>query len=95
MNEVTHRDPPGTSVECRSCKALIVWTVTENGKKMPCDVEAKRDGKFFLFRRPDKIEALSVRSDHPSAEKARLRNQRTHHSHFSTCPNADQHRSRR
>lgn len=87
--------PPGTAVECKSCGALIVWTVTTKGKAMPCDVSGSVHGKFFLFRRADKIEAIHINADHPSAEVARQRGQQPHQSHFATCPHADQHRTRR
>lgn len=89
------KDPPGTPSECRSCKAAIVWVVTERGRPMPCDLEPADDGRFFLFRRDDRIEAISINSDHASAVKARAANQRTHHSHFSTCPQRDEHRKPR
>jgi hypothetical protein len=80
------KKPPGTASECRNCQAPIVWTRTEKGKAMPCDVAPSSDGTFFLFRRPDNIEAVYVHSDSDTARKARQRDQNTHHSHFKTCP---------
>lgn len=91
------REPAGTATECRSCKALIVWTKTEKGKLMPCDVGPSEDGKFHLFRRGGPggyIEAISVSSHHASVAVALERNQKRHNSHFSTCPYADSHRKR-
>jgi len=79
------KDPPGTAKECRSCKALIVWCKTQKGKSMPCDVSPADDGTFFLFRRADHIEAIHLKSSHPSAEAARARGDKTYTSHFSTC----------
>lgn len=87
------KDPPGTASECRSCKALIVWCLTEKGKRMPCDVSPKTDGTFFLFKRDDHI--LAVHHQAASAHLARQRGDKKYSSHFSTCPNAAQHRSER
>lgn len=89
------RDAPGTACECRSCRALIVWTRTERGKTMPCDVAPSEDGQFFLFRRATFVEAVHINSVSKSAQVAHERKQGRHHSHFSTCPNADQHRRAR
>lgn len=86
------KDPPGTAKECRSCKALVVWTKTERGKPMPCDVAPSKDGSFYLFRKSDRIDAVHVRSSDPRAARAMDRGQNKHESHFSTCPNAAQHR---
>lgn len=33
---------------CRSCGARVVWTVTENGKRMPVDEAPSADGRFVL-----------------------------------------------
>lgn len=87
-----YRNLPGTAAECRSCKSLIVWTRTSSGKLMPCDVSPTEDGTFYLFRKPDAIEAVHVGSQDPRAAKAKARGDKTYTSHFSTCPNADAHR---
>ena len=38
--------------ECRSCHAAIVWVRTENGKMMPCNIDAKvikdPDGRVWV-----------------------------------------------
>lgn len=86
------KDPPGTAKECRSCKATIVWTLTEKGKSMPCDVTPTTQGTFYLFRRADHIAAVHI--DSGAAATARKRGDKRYTSHFSTCPNAKQHRSR-
>ncbi len=87
------KDPPGTAKECRSCKQLIVWTTTKNGKSMPCDVEPSEKGTFFLFRVEDRIDAVHEFSkDDPRCGRAWDRDQKKHASHFSTCPNAAEHR---
>ena len=52
MPENRRRNPPGTVTECKSCSALIVWTRTEHGKKMPCDMSPSADGQFYLNGAP-------------------------------------------
>jgi hypothetical protein len=76
---------PGVRVKCKSCSAPIVWTRTESGKRLPCDVEPTDDGLFYLFRRDDRIEAIYVNSSHPSAVRARARGQKRYRSHYITC----------
>lgn len=83
---------PGEPSECRSCKAKIVWTMTTRDKRMPCDFDPVDDGTFYLFRQPDKILAVNHKMKGPLAEKARGRSQKLYASHFSTCPNANDHR---
>lgn len=34
--------------KCRSCKAAIIWAVTENDKPMPIDFEPVPDGNVVL-----------------------------------------------
>lgn len=77
---------------CKSCKAAIVWAKTEKGASMPCDWEPAFDGGFYLFIREGFVEAISTKSDHQSALRARSKKQLSHHSHFVTCPKRDQHR---
>ena len=60
--------------QCKSCNAHILWVETENGKRMPLDLEPER--RFVI-----EAEAGA------DPMKARLRN--TYVSHFATCPNAD------
>lgn len=64
---------------CSSCQAEILWTVTENGKRMP--VDAKPIGKVtVLVRNPENAETP-------------ISKQREHFiSHFATCPHAQRHR---
>jgi len=82
--------------KCRSCGREIVWTLTEKGKKMPCDLTPTVDtkGAFFLFRRGGYVEAIACWSEHPSAVTARSRCNNLYPSHFSTCPHAGEHRRR-
>lgn len=86
---------------CASCKAPIIWAVTErNGKPMPVDSDPLEGGNILLshcglgeppvalVQGPLEIEGLRVQHDRsPDLGPLRL-----FISHFATCPNADQHR---
>lgn len=89
------KEPPGTAKECKSCKALIVWAKSANGKPMPMDVTPDEQGEFYLFRRPDCIEAVHQRERSTRAESARQRGDKRYTCHFATCPNAADHRGPR
>lgn len=81
--------------QCRSCHAPIIWTETVNGKAMPVDVEHDdergnvvltligRDARYLADVYPDNAAARGA--DAPSL----------YTSHFTTCPNAAQHRRSR
>lgn len=84
---------PGRTSKCRSCDAEIVWASTEKGKVMPCNLEPDpENGTFFLFRRPDKIEAVFHKSNSRSGEAGRSKALKLYSSHFSTCTSASNHR---
>jgi hypothetical protein len=85
-------DPPGTPARCRSCGEKVVWTVTEHRKKMPVDLTPRQDGKFYLFRKPDRIEAVHTGGQDPRILNSLIRGQAVYTSHFATCPAAGEHR---
>ncbi len=66
---------------CRSCGAAIIWARTHAGKLMPLDATATPLGTFELQEEDGRC--LFVGSDAPGDKYL---------SHFSTCPNAKQHR---
>lgn len=74
--------------KCRSCGAEIAWVKTSSGANMPVDPdyihyhEAKEGDKLVT----DCGQVLHVWPD------AAFRNLKGRISHFSTCPNADEHR---
>jgi len=75
---------------CSSCGAPITWALTLEGKRMPLDAHPNPAGMFFLatMRGPigsTFIVAVARRED-------RLQGPRTYSSHFSTCPDAAEHR---
>lgn len=74
------------AVECKSCRALMLWVITAAGKNMPVDVSPVAGGKFVLALKKDgKLHAAVF--DSRQHEPGRNR----YTSHFQTCPNASQH----
>ena len=65
---------------CKSCNAAIIWVKTVNGKLMPLD-EAPVTMMLIEPSQP---------GIQPTARAVAVRK-----SHFSSCPNADQHRKAR
>jgi hypothetical protein len=66
--------------KCNSCGADIIWVKTAKGKSMPLDPSSP-DGTFVI---EDGV-AISA----PNDGRRPL-----HKSHFSSCPNAAQHRKK-
>lgn len=93
---MTAPDAPGAHSTCRSCKALIEWAVTDNGRKMPLDLGWHADGRLVVVGRKggDPL-VVSLNGDQllrlHVADGVELALRR---SHFATCPDADQHRRR-
>lgn len=83
--------------KCRSCKALIVWTITSKNKRMPLDLLASPTGNVVLTAATDsddwgnEIPVVAVLTDHEAQTETRTR----YTSHFATCPDAAQHRRTR
>ena len=65
--------------KCRSCGAKIIWATTERGKRMPLDAVA--DTRIVL--------------EHRDGQPPLARVVATYVSHFTTCPNAAEHRKKR
>jgi len=72
---------------CRSCGALIVWAVTDSGKKMPVDSEPHPEGNLTVWAQGDtwrvKVIQTTTRWDAPRFRP-----------HFATCPDAQSWRKR-
>jgi hypothetical protein len=74
--------------ECRSCKARIVWAVTEaTGKRVPIDLVDRPDGNL-VYTSPPEVDPPTVRYLRKDEEYDGTR----FVSHFATCPHAAQHR---
>lgn len=70
-------------MNCRSCGAGIRWALTESGKRMPLDLKPVDGGNVQLVHHDGTTTARVV------AAKPGVR---LYRSHFSSCPNANQHR---
>jgi hypothetical protein len=73
---------------CRSCGAEIQWVKLESGKTMPVDAYPAKNGNILV--KPGGMGAVMTKEE---LEVVRPRTP-LHLSHFSTCPNAAQHRKR-
>jgi hypothetical protein len=74
--------------ECRSCKAPIIYAATTGGKTMPVDAEPVDDGNVLLRRTTYGGAVATVTT-------ATLFSDPLRKSHFATCPDADEWRSKR
>lgn len=75
---------------CRSCGAAIRWVETLIGNRMPLDPEPCVDGNVTLDRQ-GRAHVLKSGNDRRVMREA---GRTLYKSHFATCPNADQHRSK-
>jgi len=65
---------------CRSCGALIVWALTEGGKRMPVDTQADPEGSLALWRAEGEWRTKVIQSDWHGPR---------YRPHFATCPDAE------
>jgi hypothetical protein len=75
---------------CSSCNALIFWALTKNGKRIPIDAEPVSNGNLRVEWSPD-FETATAFVVGPDRS---LWPENRYVSHFSSCPNAAQHRRR-
>lgn len=82
--------------QCRSCKAEIVWAITERGKRMPVDKLPSKKGNLMLVWRTGEVTPLAVylTTEQIAAFDGSLQRHRMHLSHFVTCKEADKWRKR-
>jgi hypothetical protein len=71
---------------CKSCGASIIWCHTIQGKKMPVDANVSERGTFVLEERTE-ADPYAIFVGGKS-----LHRWPRYRSHFSTCPEADEHR---
>ena len=70
---------------CRSCLGEITWARTESGKRIPLDAEPVDDGNVELTMQGVAV----VHGQPPMFDPGPM-----YVSHFATCPNANEHRSK-
>lgn len=75
---------------CSSCGAPITWALTLNGKRMPVDAQPNPAGSFFLATMRGANGSTYIVAVHAGEQP--LEGPRRYSSHFSTCPNAAEHR---
>lgn len=79
---------------CRSCRAIITWALTENDKKIPVDAAPTADGNITLTREDgldDHGKPILRARVFPHVDAA-PEGAVLYKSHFATCPNASGHR---
>lgn len=80
--------------KCRSCNALIIWSVTRRGRRMPVDAEPRPNGNVTL-RHQDGDANLPPVAEHDDDGRLALFADRSRYvSHFATCETASQWRHR-
>lgn len=75
---------------CKSCEAPISWAITPDGRRLPIDATPSTAGNIRL-----ELTGQDCIAHVLGAAEAQLRRnagQTLYVSHFSTCPNADEHR---
>lgn len=82
---------------CRSCKAPVVWVVTEAtdtkpGRKMPLDADPSRPGKALVVEDGNLVFTGARAGDGTWIVRYVPKGPRHYRSHFATCPNAKSHR---
>lgn len=102
--KVGQRPSTGPGATCRSCRARIVWAITDGGRKMPVDLEPvssegvllpeARKGELVLWYEVNErgwpIGGQLV--SFATLEQRRDPNVPLWRSHFATCPNSTSHR---
>lgn len=83
---------------CRSCRARVVWVVTTHRKSMPIDADPVPTGNIRMTgrERPNRYGTLKPEVEYidTSALFVDLADEPRYVSHFATCPNAEEWRSR-
>jgi hypothetical protein len=81
---------------CRSCRAPMRWVSMTSGKRNPLDVEPHPNGNVLLVEHTNdagEVWRLGVVLHNPDLlDELRELNVPLYLSHFTTCPDADEHR---
>lgn len=73
---------------CRSCNAPVLWVMTNNGKRGILDAEPSEDGNVAVLCVPDRPTGseFAVTLSQDAKARARSFGIPLHKSHFVTCP---------
>ena len=75
---------------CRSCRAPIVWAVTERGKDMPIDQAPVEGGNVYFVGSPGSRVVRVLSDPQPTLEEQTDSADGLRYvTHFATCPQAD------
>ncbi|MET7395591.1 hypothetical protein ABZS66_19085 [Dactylosporangium sp. NPDC005572] len=88
-DEASTPPPPAYPTSACTCGALVIWTVTTSGKRMPVDSTPADDGNIKLTHRGTSLPPLAVVTTNP-AQLFGVRHR--YRSHFANCPHAASHR---
>lgn len=80
------------AVECRSCKALMFWVITKNGKPMPVDAQPDPGGGLVLTLRYADGKPQLHAEPYVKTDAAHQGGRNRYTSHFATCPQRNEHR---
>jgi len=75
---------------CRSCHAPVLWVVTQAGKRMPLDAAPTDAGNVIRYGDAARVltaDEVAARRSPRHVDPGPL-----YVSHFTSCPNAAQHR---
>jgi hypothetical protein len=73
---------------CRSCHAPVRWVLTAAGRRMPVDAEPDPAGLVLVQ------DGQAMMMDAPASREDLQPGEQTYTSHYATCPQADQWRTR-
>jgi hypothetical protein len=75
--------------KCRTCEAPILWAETVKGRRIPLDAQPAHDGNIRLEERGQYVTPLAI------IVTGRVEGVTLYKSHFATCPDAENFRSKR
>lgn len=79
---------------CRSCRAPLLWALTEKGRRIPLDRNSVPDGNIEL-EETDEGPPMSRVVPREDRILPGFFHTPRYKSHFATCPNAKRHRRRK
>ena len=78
---------------CKSCTAEVFWARTASGKMIPIDADPVEGGNVHIVTR--RVDGTPATVRVASQEELAHPGYDTYVSHFATCPDAREHRSKR